>query len=239
LQRTTHREEPNAMVSTASTIEELRQIIEERSLLKHPFYQAWQKGELTLDHLQGYAGQYWHHVLAFPQYVSAAHAICPDQGDRQELLENLIEEERGDENHPELWLRFAEGVGASREDVRGSTPLPETRALVDLYRDATSRRGFAEACAALYTYESQVPEVAKAKIAGLRQFFGIDDARTLQFFEVHIGADEWHAEVGAQMVQRHATDEATRAAVLDTARACADALWSFLDGVHREYVAAA
>jgi pyrroloquinoline-quinone synthase len=226
------------MVSTASIIDELRRIIEARSLLKHPFYQAWQNGELRLEHLRGYAGQYWHHVLAFPQYVSAAHAICPDQGDRQELLENLIEEERGDENHPELWLRFAEGVGATRADVRGSAPLPETRALVDLYRDATSRRSFAEACAALFTYESQVPEVAKAKIAGLKQFFAIDEPRTLQFFEVHIGADEWHSEVGAQMVERHATDDATRAAVLRTTRQCADALWSFLDGVHREYVAA-
>jgi pyrroloquinoline-quinone synthase len=226
------------VVATTDIIDEIREIIERRSLLRHPFYQAWQQGELTLDHLRGYAAQYWHHVLAFPQYVSAAHAICPDQGDRQELLENLIEEERGDENHPELWLRFAEGVGADRGDVRGSRPLPETDALVALFREATMRRSFPEACAALYVYESQVPEVAKTKIAGLRQFFGIDDERSLQFFEVHIGADEIHSEVGANMVRRHTRDDASREAVLRTATECADALWSFLDGVHREYVAA-
>jgi pyrroloquinoline-quinone synthase len=226
------------MVATASIIDEIKGIIEERSLLKHPFYQAWQRGELTQEHLQGYAGQYWHHVLAFPQYVSAAHAICPDQGDRQELLENLIEEERGDENHPELWLRFAEGVGAAREGVRTSAPLAETVKLVSTFRDATKNRSFEEACAALYVYESQVPEVAKTKIAGLKQFYGKDDPRTLQFFEVHIGADEWHSEVGAQMVERHTVSPASRDSVLRTARECADALWSFLDGVHREYVAA-
>jgi len=225
------------MVATIDIIDEVRRITDERSLLKHPFYQAWQRGELTLDHLRGYAGQYWHHVLAFPQYVSAAHAICPDQGERQELLQNLIEEERGPENHPELWLRFAEGVGAARDDVRASAPLPETRRLVDTFRDATSRRSFAEACAALFVYESQVPEVAKTKIAGLKRFYGRDDERTLQFFEVHIGADEVHSEVGAGMVRRHVTDEASRDAVLATARECADALWSFLDGVQREYVA--
>ncbi len=226
------------MVTTADIIDEVREIIEERTLLRHPFYQAWQQGTLTLDHLRAYASQYQHHVLAFPQYVSAAHAICPDMSDRQELLENLIEEERGEENHPELWLRFAEGVGASRDDVVRSAPLPETQRLVDTFRDATARRSFAEACTALYVYESQVPEVAKTKIAGLRQHHGIGDERTLKFFDVHIGADEVHAEVGAGMVRRHTTGDASRAAVLRTARECAGALWGFLDGVHREYVTA-
>ncbi len=226
------------MVATTDIIDDVREIIEERSLLKHPFYQAWQQGELTLEHLRGYAGQYYHHVLAFPQYVSGAHAICPEQGERQELLENLIEEERGPENHPELWLRFAEGVGATRAEVEAAAPLPETRRLVELYRDVTMRRSFAEACAALYVYESQVPEVAKTKIDGLKRFYGRDDERTLQFFEVHIGADEIHSEVGAGMVRRHVTDEASRQAVLSSARECADALWGFLDGVHAAYVAA-
>ncbi len=225
------------MIAAADIIGEVRALVDERSLLRHPFYQAWQQGALTLDHLRGYAAQYYHHVLAFPQYVSAAHAICPEQRDRQELLENLIEEERGDENHPELWLRFAEGVGADRASVTAAAPLPETRRLVDTFRHATMHRSFAEACAALYVYESQVPEVAKTKIAGLKRFYGVDDPRALQFFEVHIGADEVHSEVGAGMVRRHVGVGAPRAAVLATARECADALWSFLDGIHREYVA--
>jgi pyrroloquinoline-quinone synthase len=224
------------MVATADIIDEINEIIEERSLLKHPFYQAWQNGELTLDHLRGYAAQYYQHVLAFPQYVSAAHAICPTQAERQELLENLIEEERGEENHPELWLRFAEGIGAARPEVEGAAPLPETDRLVSLFRQATSDRSFAEACAALYVYESQVPEVAKTKIAGLKRFYGLDDPRGLQFFEVHIGADEVHAQVGAEMVRRNAGEGASRDAVMGAARECADALWGFLDGVHRAYV---
>lgn len=226
------------MATTTDIIDDLRAIIAERNLLNHPFYQAWQNGELTLEHLRAYASQYQHHVLAFPQYVSAAHAICPDMGERQELLENLIEEERGEENHPELWLRFAEGVGASRDEIASSRPLPETADLVATFRDATSRRSFAEACAALYVYESQVPEVAKTKIAGLKRFYGRDDERTLKFFEVHIGADEIHAEVGANMVRRHAGSPEARDAILRTGRECADALWRFLDGVQREYVAA-
>ena len=41
-----------------SIAEENGRMIEERSLFKHPFYQVWQRGELTLDALKNYAGQY-------------------------------------------------------------------------------------------------------------------------------------------------------------------------------------
>jgi pyrroloquinoline-quinone synthase len=213
-----------------SIADEVDQLIEERSLLKHPFYQAWQRGQLSLDDLRSYAAQYYHHVLAFPQYVSGAHANCPDQGARQELLENLIEEERGDENHPELWLRFGDALGLARESVVQETLLPETLRLVDIYRDVTKNGSFAQAATALYCYESQVPEVAKTKIAGLKQFYGIDSERGLQFFDVHIGADEWHAEVGRGFIERYGAEDPE--AVRETARRCLDALWGFLDGVY-------
>jgi len=220
------------MTTRTPIADEIDRLIEERSLLKHPFYQAWQRGELSLDDLRTYAGQYYHHVLAFPQYVSAAHATCPDQTDRRELLENLIEEERGDENHPELWLRFGDALGLSRPSVIEAELLPETVDLVDTFRDVTRNGSFAEAAAALYCYESQVPEVAKTKIAGLRDFYGIANERGTQFFTVHISADEWHAEVGRGFVSRYGESDGERDRVLATARRCLDALWRFLDGVH-------
>jgi len=221
-----------------SIADEVDQLIKERSLLQHPFYQAWQQGELTLDMLRHYAAQYYHHVLAFPQYVSAAHANCPVQCDRQELLENLIEEERGEENHPELWLRFGEALGLSRQQIIESEPLPETLRLVETFRELTRRGSFAQAATALYCYESQVPEVARQKIAGLRQFYGIDDPRGLQFFTVHIDADEWHAEVGRGFVERYGDRPQEREAVRQAARSSLDALWSFLDGVYATAVPA-
>jgi pyrroloquinoline-quinone synthase len=219
-----------------SIADEVDTLIEERSMLKHPFYQAWQRGELSLDTLRSYAAQYYQHVLAFPQYVSAAHASCPDQTARQELLENLIEEERGEENHPELWLRFADALGVPRDALVQTGALPETDRLVETFRDATRNGSFAQAATALYCYESQVPEVARQKIAGLKQFYGVGDPRGLQFFDVHIDADEWHAEVGRGFVDRYGESE--REDVLATARRCLDALWGFLDGVQAQRVAA-
>ncbi len=214
----------------------LDSLIEERSLLKHPFYQTWQKGELTLDALRGYACQYYHHVLAFPTYVSGVHANCDDLTDRQELLENLVEEERGENNHPELWLRFAESLGLSRDQVAASTPLPETRSLIETYRRTTKDGSLAEGLAALYAYESQVPAVAATKIDGLRRFYGLDDRRGLQFFIVHKSLDVEHSKVTRGLVVKYAATPQGEEEALAAADGATRALWGFLDGVHKEYV---
>src|SRR5437899_353134 len=88
--------------------------IAEKHLLKHPFYLAWTRGELSRGALADYARQYYHHVAAFPTYLSAVHANSDNQTTRKQLLSNLIDEEAGSPNHPELWLKFAEGFGVSQ-----------------------------------------------------------------------------------------------------------------------------
>src|SRR5262249_38044458 len=97
-----------------------------KHLLKHPFYLAWTPAELSRQALPDYASQYYHHVAAFPTYLSAVHAKCGDQSIRKQLLNNLIDEEAGSPNHPELWLKFAEALGVSESDVRQSVQRPET-----------------------------------------------------------------------------------------------------------------
>src|SRR3978361_1628032 len=98
-----------------------------KHLLTHPFYLAWTRGELSVAALADYARQYYHHVAAFPTYLSAVHPPCDahpartarshDQPPRKRLLDNLVDEEAGSPNHPELWLQFAEGLGVSKEDI--------------------------------------------------------------------------------------------------------------------------
>src|SRR5262249_34511671 len=61
------------------------------NLLQHAFYRAWSKGELTREELREYAGEYWHHVSAFPTYLSALHSRLPDGELRREVLRNLAE----------------------------------------------------------------------------------------------------------------------------------------------------
>src|SRR6267143_48095 len=124
-------------------ISRLDELVTKRHLLNHPFYQAWTKGALGIEPLRKYAEQYYRHVEAFPRYLSTIHSRCTDISVRQALLENLIEEERGAENHPELWLRFAEGLGVERDRVLNADAEPATRALVDTYMDLAGRQSVA------------------------------------------------------------------------------------------------
>jgi pyrroloquinoline-quinone synthase len=219
------------MAMQSDPIVTLNAMVEERSLLKHPFYQTWSTGGLTLERLRNYAAQYYRHVEAFPRYLSALHSRCNDLPTRQALLDNLIDEERGPENHPELWLRFAQGLGASRDSVLTAEPSPSTRALVATF-DRLAREGtVAAGLAALYVYEAQIPPVATTKIQGLRQFYGIEDDHSLSFFTIHREADVFHAQTTARLLERHAsTPEAARSAI-EGADAALSALWTMLDAV--------
>jgi len=143
--------------------------IAEKHLLKHPFYLAWTRGELSREALADYARQYYHHVAAFPTYLSAVHANSDNQTTRKQLLSNLIDEEAGSPNHPELWLKFAEGLGVSDADARSTEKTPETKNLIDTFRSVCGDGSIAEGLAALYAYESQIPAICESKIDGLKK----------------------------------------------------------------------
>jgi pyrroloquinoline-quinone synthase len=203
------------------TIASLNSLSAELSLLKHPFYQAWTAGTLTADRLRNYAVQYYQHVAAFPRYLSGLHSRCED----------LIDEERGRDNHPELWLQFAAALGLTREEVLDAPPMPATTALIDAFTHLSRDLPVAAGLAALYVYETQVAEVATAKIDGLERFYGITNSAGVEFFTTHRDTDPYHAQAVAQLIERHHTDSDDAAVPLDAARTALKAVWALLDSV--------
>lgn len=208
-----------------------------KHLLTHPFYQAWTRGELSREALADYARQYYHHVAAFPTYLSAVHARCEDQPTRKQLLDNLVDEEAGSPNHPELWLQFAEGLGVARDDVKSSQKWSETSNLIGTFRSVCSGGTTAEGLAALYAYESQIPAVAETKIKGLVENYQMNDPHHYQYFTVHVEADREHAAAERAMLDQYVTDDnaATTAGAVDR---ILDALWEMLSGVCRRHAIA-
>lgn len=215
-------------------LEKLDALVAKKHLLKHPFYVLWSEGKLTRENLREYAISYYPHVAAFPRYVSGVHANCADAALRQELLENLIEEERGEENHPALWRRFAAAVGAAPGDLATAPRTSEVAATIAEFCRATREGTLAEGLAALYAYESQIPEISKTKREGLAAFYGISDPDATRFFSVHEQADVWHRQVEREALGHVADTEEGRENALAAAGRCLDALNRALDGVMRE-----
>ncbi|MBL7998477.1 MAG: CADD family putative folate metabolism protein [Candidatus Kapabacteria bacterium] len=217
-------------------LERLDGIINERHMLQHPFYQMWNHGTLTKDMLKQYALEYYHQVHHFPTYVSATHANCADDMEvRQMLLENLMEEEHGADNHPELWRRFGSALGVSRDEMMNRDYLPHTKDSVRILKTLAKNENPAVGLAALYAYESQIPEVSTTKIEGLKNNYGMDSEDALVFFQVHEHADEIHRQVTREALVRICRTEGQQVAALDSAREAADAINLLLDGVYEKW----
>jgi pyrroloquinoline-quinone synthase len=211
--------------------------IAEKHLLKHPFYLAWTRGELSKEALTDYAKQYYHHVAAFPTYLSAVHAKCDDQPTRKQILSNLIDEEAGSPNHPELWKQFAEGLGVTDVDRADTAKQPETRNLIGTFRSVCREKSTAEGLAALYAYESQIPAICESKIEGLKKHYGFTDPEHYRYFSVHREADREHSAAERKMLRAYIDDhniDDVRASV----RRILDALWEMLSGICRRHAIA-
>ncbi|EQB63797.1 MAG: hypothetical protein RBG1_1C00001G1376 [candidate division Zixibacteria bacterium RBG-1] len=217
-------------------IKKLDQIIAEKNLLKHPFYQMWSQGKLSLEALRNYAKQYYHLVSVFPTFISGVHSNCPDLQSRQKLLSNLMDEELGEKNHPELWLRFCDGLGLRREEVLDEKALPEIKQLIKTFTNLTGRKSYQEGTAALYAYESQVPEIAESKIKGLKQFYGIKYPSCLEFFTVHQEGDVLHARSSRQILDRTVTKKSQEEKVQKAVAELSQSLWDFLSAIYERYV---
>jgi pyrroloquinoline-quinone synthase len=228
-------------MNTTQFFEQLEASIARYDLLSHPFYRAWAAGELTREDLREYARHYYHHVEAFPCYL-AELALRLDEGElRRAVLANMCDEKgaaggSGKDSgphsgpHSELWLDFAEGMGA-RRDMRWHLPVAEVRELVRYFHRVASEGTPEEALAAFYVYESQVPRVAKEKEHGLRQMYGADD-KTCGYFSLHATADIFHSNVWRnQLENRIAANPETAQSTLDAAEKTAQLLWQALDGV--------
>jgi pyrroloquinoline-quinone synthase len=216
-------------MANTQLLEKLDRAIAEKNLLKHPFYQDWQAGKLSRESLQLYAAQYYRHVAAFPQHLRAL-AVRADESLKPVVLENLAEEENPARPHPHLWRDFAATLGVTEDVVTSSPSLPGTEHVVQKFGEICANRSVAEAVAALYAYESQVPEIATTKIAGLRRFYGITEPKGLAYFEVHEEADKEHRAAWREWLNANASGNEEQ--ILGSANDALDALWGVLSAVH-------
>jgi pyrroloquinoline-quinone synthase len=225
-------------MNTQTFLAALDERIARYDLLCHPYYRAWTAGELTREDLRAYASDYYHHVAAFPTYLSALHSRLGDGELRRAVLRNLCEEEIVGRPHSEMWLDFAEGMGADREAVERREATREVREAVSEFRKVASEGLTAEALAAFYAYESQVPRVAREKAKGLAERYGAD-AKTCGYFKLHQCADVEHSKVWRELLASEVeADPGQAEPALLAAERAAQSLWRILDGMEARRMAA-
>ena len=99
--------------------------------------------------------------------------------------------------------------------------------------------GCAEALAAFYAYESQVPRVAAEKARGLRDMYHADE-KTCEYFTVHTTADVYHSRIWKhQLAKIVDADPSTAEGALNAGEHAAKTLWQALDGIEAARLARA
>lgn len=201
--------------------------IERKSLLKHPFYQRWSRGELTTQELAGYSKEYFHLVKAVPRMVANVGALASSTSDRRRIAANAREER----THVEPWVRFAATLGVAPAELENYPGRAKTLSSVSSLESLTAS-SFTEGAAALYAFEKQLPKVSRSKIEGLEKYYGLRGGDATRYFELHEEADVRHAAVWQGILERSGkSDEA----VLRAASASLGAQNRLLDSVMEAY----
>ena len=182
--------------ATESAREEasLFELQDAHSLWKNPLLCASREGRLTIEDFQFLFGQYFAYSRSFTRYLAALMVNCEDDLLRAKLIANLWEESGGtqpERRHSNLFRGFLrEGLGLAPEYVRFEVP---TLRFVSEYLDSSGSRDipFATAFLAIGT-EALVSRLYQDFVAGLKAAQVPEEQ--LEFFYIHIGCDDEHAE---------------------------------------------
>ena len=167
-------------------IKKIDQIIEDKSLLNHPFYEMWSEGKLEFQSLVGYSKEYYQLAKQVPKFMEPIVDMAPSEA-RSELISNMNEETE----HIRLWENFAFSMGISRDDLTSYEGLKKTNDAVNNL--ASLMKSYDEGACAMYAFEKEIPKISKTKVEGLKNFYGLDSKDSIEYFEEHMSADIRHA----------------------------------------------
>ena len=226
-------------VSGAEFTRELQRTIDEkRTFGRHPLWLTISAGKLPRPSLHIWAKQFFLQVREFPRAVSAMHASCLFADERIKLAESLYEEETGrisgcNVPHPELFIRFGEGLGLARAEMLDAPPFPGTAALIAWFESATKEHSFLEGAAAInLAAEGQVPGAFAPFARALERHYGLTREQ-VAFWDIHEQADRDHSDLGDHVVMRHATTSEWQEKIRRSLTRSLDLWWEFFDDIER------
>lgn len=199
-------------------------LIEEKSLLKHPFYQKWSEGTLSAESLAGYSKEYYQMASAVPKFVGSIISCAPEGADIDSMNEVMAEETE----HVPMWAKFASSLGVSRSELESAAMPKTSEAVAGL---GSLMATFEGGACAMYAFEKEIPKISHTKLDGLSEFYGITSDDATEYLRVHTEADIRHAAVWSRIVEKSDRPEA----MLEVAAASLDAQNLLLDSCYESY----
>ncbi len=208
-----------------SIIKQIDEMIEERSLLKHPFYQMWSDGKLTQESLAGYSKEYFQLVKAVPSFMTPIIEKAPDS-----VISELIENQQEESDHIKPWISFAGELGISEDELVSYTGLTKTRKAVSDLNELMVT--YDSGACAMYAFEKEIPKISQTKLDGLAKFYGMTSNEATEYFKLHTEADIRHAASWRNILEKSSTDSNNLLEIADRSISAQNLL---LDSCYEEY----
>jgi pyrroloquinoline-quinone synthase len=209
-----------------SLVKKIDELIEQKSLLKHPFYQMWSDGKLSIDSLAGYSKEYFQMVKAVPSFVDAIAKFAPT-----DMIEEIRSNQAEEAEHIQPWTDFAVSLGIKKSEITSYVGLEKTNQAVSELSELMTSLEYG--AAAMYAFEKEIPKISHTKLEGLEKFYNITTDDATQYFRLHMEADIRHAATWQNILEN--VPEEKYAELVEVAEKSLSAQNRLLDSCYESY----
>jgi pyrroloquinoline-quinone synthase len=209
--------------------------------IHHPFNVMLNSGRASKEQIRGWVANRFYYQIAIPVKDAAVLSNCPDAAVRRGWVQRILDHdgfELGgvkDEGGIEAWLRLAEAVGLTREEVLDQRHvIPALRFAVDAYVNFARRAPWQEAVCSSLT-ELFAPEIHKQRLATWPEHYQWIDSEGLAYFRNRVSQARRDVEQGLAITLEHFTTPAQQERACEVLQFKLDILWAMNDAMALKY----
>jgi pyrroloquinoline-quinone synthase len=209
--------------------------------IHHPFNVMLNSGRATPEQVRGWVANRFYYQIAIPIKDAAILANCPDPAVRRDWVLRILDHDGfeiggiKDAGGVEAWLRLAQAVGLTREEVIDLRHVvPAMRFAVDAYVNFARRAPWQEAVCSSLT-ELFAPEIHRQRLASWPQHYGWIEPEGLSYFRNRIGQARRDVEQGLAITLDHFSTRSLQQRALEVLQFKLDILWAMNDAMATRY----
>jgi pyrroloquinoline-quinone synthase len=205
--------------------------------IHHPFNLMLNGGKATPTQIRGWVANRFYYQINIPRKDAAILANCEERAVRRAWIQRIIDHDgHGDDpGGIESWLRLAEAVGLSRDEVDSLTLLlPGVRFAVDAYVNFARRAPWLEGVCASLT-ELFAPEIHRQRLASWPEHYPWIDRAGLTYFQSRVGGARRDVEYGLALTLERCRSRAAQERALEVLQFKLDVLWQMNDAMALAY----
>jgi pyrroloquinoline-quinone synthase len=209
--------------------------------IHHPFNVMLNTGKATPEQVRGWVANRFYYQIAIPIKDAAILSNCPDGAVRREWIQRILDHDGfeiggiKDAGGIEAWLRLAEAVGLTREEVQDLRHVaPAMRFAVDAYINFARRSPWQEAVCSSLT-ELFAPEIHKQRLATWPEHYTWIEPDGLSYFRNRVSQARRDVEQGLAVTLEHFNTRSLQERALEVLQFKLDILWAMNDAMATKY----